>query len=92
VFGLDYFADEQRAHLRRFAIAPSKRGNGHGKYLLSEAIREARLLGAERLSLGVYSSNPVAIRLYEQAGFQVSGERRHNEDSSGLSYIMQLNL
>ena len=50
------------------------RGNGYGKQMLQLAIRRAKdELGAQRITLGVFDNNPIALHCYESVGFQVTG-------------------
>ena len=51
-------------------VDDSKRGRGLGKALVSMAVKYAfEMLGATKVSLGVFENNPTAIRCYEAAGF-----------------------
>ena len=51
-------------------VDDSKRGRGLGKALVSMAIKYAyEVLGATKVSLGVFENNPSAIHCYEAAGF-----------------------
>ena len=48
----------------------TKRGRGLGKVLVSMAVKYAyEVLGAIKVSLGVFENNPSAIHCYETAGF-----------------------
>lgn len=44
------------------------RGRGHGRRLMQHALAEARVRGAEAVSLSVEAGNP-AVRFYESLGF-----------------------
>lgn len=51
-------------------VDDSKRGCGLGKALVSMAVKHAyEVLGATKVSLGVFENNPSAIHCYEAAGF-----------------------
>jgi N6-L-threonylcarbamoyladenine synthase len=63
------------AHLMNIAVAADSRGQGIGRQLLGEAIRQARAMGATRMTLEVRPSNAAAIALYESAGLVAVGER-----------------
>ena len=68
---------EDMSHIRfGFVIVDSeKRGQGLGRKLLSLAKDYAvRKLGAKKISLGVFSSNPPAIKCYKSFGFKETGE------------------
>ena len=50
------------------------RGKGYGKQMLQLAIRKAKdKLGAQRITLGVFDNNPIALHCYESVGFKVIG-------------------
>lgn len=51
-------------------VDDSKRGRGLGKTLVSMAVEYAfEMLGATKVSLGVFENNPSAILCYESVGF-----------------------
>ncbi|CAG0949907.1 diamine N-acetyltransferase [Methylophilaceae bacterium] len=64
------------AHLLNISIAKAAQGNGHGRALLDRMMEKAREHGALNLFLEVRVSNKVAIRLYENAGFNEMAIRR----------------
>ncbi|MFC3854122.1 GNAT family N-acetyltransferase [Salinispirillum marinum] len=69
------------------------RGRGHGKQLLTEAIAASWRAGFTRLELEVFADNPVAIALYERAGFQREGlHRRVRKDSKGYRDMISMAL
>jgi len=50
------------------------RGKGYGKQMLQLAIRKAKdELGAQRITLGVFDNNPIALHCYASVEFQVTG-------------------
>jgi ribosomal protein S18 acetylase RimI-like enzyme len=55
------------------AVAPEARRRGVATALLTAAEQRARERGARKLSLRVLSTNPDAIRLYTQLGFEQEG-------------------
>jgi ribosomal protein S18 acetylase RimI-like enzyme len=55
------------------AIAPSVRGLGLGRLLLSFLHSAATLRGAEELRLKVYPRNEAALDLYRRAGYEFDG-------------------
>jgi GNAT superfamily N-acetyltransferase len=54
----------------KMAVSEEARGVGIGRRLLEFAVAEARMLGAERLSLETNRTLGPAIRLYETTGFR----------------------
>jgi ribosomal protein S18 acetylase RimI-like enzyme len=91
VFGL-VFLEEGSARLVRFALSPTLRGQRLAKQLVGEIIALAQSLGVKQLSLNVYGSNRIARHVYDGSGFRVFGERIADEDPSGVSYEMRLDL
>ena len=63
------------AHLLNVCIAPGHQGRGHGRRLLRGLERSARGQGARRVFLEVRPSNPAAIALYQDEGFNEIGRR-----------------
>ena len=67
------FTDAERTAARLgFVIVDSaRRGQGLGREMLRLAVRYAfDVLGAQRLTLGVFENNPAAYRCYRAAGFR----------------------
>ncbi|MDH5830305.1 ribosomal protein S18-alanine N-acetyltransferase [Luteimonas sp. M1R5S18] len=63
------------AHLLNVCIEPAEQGRGHGRRLLRGLERAARGQGAQRVFLEVRPSNPAAIALYHDEGFNEIGRR-----------------
>ena len=63
------------AHLLNVCIEPEVQGRGHGRRLLRGLERVARGQGAQRVFLEVRPSNPAAIALYHDEGFNEIGRR-----------------
>ena len=63
------------AELLSLAVLPAFRRRGIGARLLQEVIRDARMCGVSDLFLEVREGNRVALRLYEQFGFQITSRR-----------------
>ncbi|HRN62374.1 MAG TPA: ribosomal protein S18-alanine N-acetyltransferase [Luteimonas sp.] len=70
---LSIAADE--AHVLNVCVDPSAQGHGHGRRLLRALVRVARGQGAQRVFLEVRPSNPNAIALYHDEGFNEIGRR-----------------
>jgi [ribosomal protein S18]-alanine N-acetyltransferase len=70
---LSVAADE--AHILNLCIDPAAQGSGHGRRLLRALLKIARGHGAQRVFLEVRPSNPHAIALYHDEGFNEIGRR-----------------
>jgi [ribosomal protein S18]-alanine N-acetyltransferase len=71
----------RRAELVSIAVDPSYRHKGIAKKLLASALRRLRRRGVDRFHLMVRVTNPIAIRFYENHGFQKTRlARRYYED------------
>jgi [ribosomal protein S18]-alanine N-acetyltransferase len=65
----------REAHILNICIDPEAQSQGHGRRLLRALIRVARAQNAERIFLEVRPSNPRAIALYFDEGFNEIGRR-----------------
>ncbi len=63
------------AHILNVCIAPERQGRGHGRALLRALVKQARDRSAARVFLEVRPSNPPAIALYHDEGFNEIGRR-----------------
>ena len=63
------------AHVLNLCVAPEAGGRGHGRRMLRALLRVARGGGAMRVFLEVRPSNPRAISLYHDEGFNEIGRR-----------------
>jgi [ribosomal protein S18]-alanine N-acetyltransferase len=76
---LGYFvlmAAAGEAHLLNLSIAAARQRNGHGSWLLGEAMALARKMGGRSLFLEVRPSNNAAQALYTRFGFRKIAVRR----------------
>lgn len=64
------------AHILNICVPAERQAQGMGRYLLNFIIDVAKQRYCERVVLEVRVSNTGAIRLYEQRGFKVTGERK----------------
>ncbi len=62
-------------HINNLAVRPELRGRGLGGTLLTHVLQEADAMAAPSATLEVRRSNAAAMRLYERAGFRVTGVR-----------------
>ena len=63
------------AHILNICIAPEYQGRGHGRRLLRRLVDLARWHQARQVFLEVRPSNPRAIQLYRDEGFNEIGQR-----------------
>jgi ribosomal protein S18 acetylase RimI-like enzyme len=63
------------AYLAELHVVPSRRGQGYGRALITDAMRVARERGADYAFLVTSADDRLAQRLYEAAGFRrIEGE------------------
>jgi ribosomal protein S18 acetylase RimI-like enzyme len=60
----------EEAYLAELYVLPSRRGQGYGRELITEAMRVARSQGADYAFLVTSEDDRSAQRLYEAAGFR----------------------
>lgn len=60
----------QEAYLAELYVVPDRRGQGYGRELITDAMRSARVQGADYAFLITSEEDLLAQRLYEAAGFR----------------------
>ncbi len=89
--GLWYILDE--GHITNVAIAPDRRGQHLGEYLMRTVMSKMAAEGMERMTLEVRVSNDPARHLYERLGFKPAGLRKgYYVDSQEDALIMWAEL
>lgn len=64
----------------RIAILPKYFDMGYGTEAMTKAIKYGfEVLGLSRISLGVYSTNPRGVRVYEKCGFEIIEKIKVND-------------
>jgi ribosomal protein S18 acetylase RimI-like enzyme len=74
---------EDEAYLARIAVGDHAAGRGLGRWLLGEALAEARHLGLARLVLDVSDDNARAIEFYRRTGFDEIGRVAAEDAETG---------
>ena len=78
-------------HIATFATHPSFRRQGMGSALLTEALADAKRLGARRAFLEVRATNDAAREMYRKFGFEETGRRpRYYRDNAEDAILMTL--
>lgn len=80
-------------HINNVAVRKEFRGQGIGAALLSKALEEGAMMGAERAFLEVRSGNVAAQALYAKCGFELVGRRpRYYSEPPEDALIMSVQL
>ncbi len=79
------------AHVTNVAVAPEKRGEHLGRYLLYGMMKAAHERGADRMTLEVRETNTVAQNLYYSFDFEKQGYRRRYYDDTGEGALLLWN-
>jgi ribosomal protein S18 acetylase RimI-like enzyme len=65
------------AEIKRMYVAPGARRRGHGNALLAHLERTARAAGADVMVLETGTEQPAAIRMYVEAGYELTENWGH---------------
>ena len=77
--------------LDNLAVTASERGQGYGRMLLENALKDAQKSGVKRFFLEVRESNQKAIKLYEKAGFtRLAVRRAYYQEPVEDAIVMEL--
>jgi putative acetyltransferase len=74
---------EDGLELAKMAVTEKARGKGLGEFLVTEAIKRAKYMGATKLLLVTNSKLVPAIRLYEKLGFETTFRGQHPKYQRG---------
>jgi GNAT superfamily N-acetyltransferase len=81
------------AQLHLLLVEPKARGAGLGRRLVEEAIRFARSAGYQRIRLWTQSELKPARKLYQSAGFKITGEEARKDFGKKLkAEVWELSL
>lgn len=80
------------AHITNIAVKKGERGRGIGKFLMSELLSRAKILGVKSVTLEVRSDNIPALNMYESFGFRVEGVRKKYYNNMYDALIMWLSF
>jgi [ribosomal protein S18]-alanine N-acetyltransferase len=67
-------ANPMGGHLARLAVRPEVQGRGIGYSLLYDLLNQFQRRGAARVSVNTQQDNLASLALYQNAGFQITGE------------------
>ncbi len=76
--------------VKRMYLAPAMRGQGAGKWLLTELLAQARELGYQTARLDTLRRLTPAVRLYENAGFKEIPAYNPNPEDDIVYYELAL--
>ena len=85
---INFWLVKDEAHIANFAVSPTYRRKGVGKYLLARSLKYMFRRGGRLVSLEVRASNIPAQNLYRRMGFHpVSIRKKYYTDNGEDAYI-----
>lgn len=75
-------------HVGTIAVHPENRRMGIGRLLMVKALQESAEQGSKLVYLEVRRSNLAAIRMYQEFGFQIVGERKKYYQDNGEDALL----
>jgi len=82
------YGNHHEYYLESLAVAKKHRGKGYSKMLLDHFLNNNT---ADHYSLHVADGNFVALRLYEQNGFNIVGTEKNFYEDGSLAFVLQRN-
>jgi ribosomal protein S18 acetylase RimI-like enzyme len=78
--------DGHRGWVNYLAVAPDRRGAGHGRALMAEVERRLVAIGCPKINLQVRATNTAVLEFYERLGYAVDaavsmGKRLESDDA-----------
>jgi ribosomal-protein-alanine N-acetyltransferase len=84
---------KDEAHIMNFGVAREARGQGVGRSILTELLRELHAEAVHWVTLEVRRSNLAARKLYESVGFSEVGTRlKYYSDNGEDALVLRLNV
>lgn len=74
-------------HVGRVAVKKTRRGEGLGRILMDEAVKEAARLGGVRMTVGAQEDK---AGFYERCGFVRTGERHFEQDYPHVGMVREI--
>jgi ribosomal-protein-alanine N-acetyltransferase len=90
---INFWVVREDAHITNFAVAPTYRNMGVGKYFFARSLEYIKKRGGRKVFLEVRVSNIRAQNLYRQFGFKIiSIRKRYYADNGEDAYVFSVDL